>query len=121
MVAFVGFVKNFWIQFKSTSQGVPYDFSSIMHFRHNAFSLARSKSTVVPRNRIIPKTKLGSSATATDLDFLHVNLLYCGGTDAKLIYCCHLVVISCNLNGIPHALIIVVIGFKKDIAKTKTV
>ena len=51
-----------------------------MHFRHNAFSRNQSKSTVVARNRTIHKTILGSSATATDLDFLHLNLLYCEGT-----------------------------------------
>ena len=75
----VGFGEKFRIQSKLTSQGLPYDFSSIMHFRHNAFSRTGFKSTVVPRNRTIPKSVLGSSVTATYLDFLHVNLLYCGG------------------------------------------
>ena len=70
----------------SASQGVPYDFSSIMHVRHNAFSCDYHKSTIIPRNRTIPNTILGSSATATDLDYLHLNLLYCGGTDAKFMY-----------------------------------
>ena len=79
----VGFGDRFWIQNRSTSQGLPYDFSSIMHVRHNAFQNDRFKSTIVPRNRATLKTELGSSATATDLDFLHINLLYCGGMDAK--------------------------------------
>ena len=82
-MALVGFEEKFWIESRSTSQGLPYDFSSIMHFRHNAFSRNREKSTVVPRNRTIPKTILGNSSMATDLDFLHLNLLYCGGKVAN--------------------------------------
>ena len=87
-IALVGFVDKFWIQSKSTSQGVSYDFRSIMHFRHKAFSRSRNESTIVPRSRTISKTMLGSSVTATDLDFIHLNLLYCGGTDAKFLHCC---------------------------------
>ena len=86
VLTLLGFEDKFWIQSKSTSQGLPYDFSSIMHFRHNAFSRIPYKSTVVPRNRTVPKTILGSSSSATDIDFRHLNLLYCGGTDAKFIY-----------------------------------
>ena len=82
----VGFGEKFSIQNKSTSQGLPYDFSSIMHFRHDAYSRAQFESTVVPHNRTIRKTILGSSDTATDLDFLHLNLLYCGGTDVITSY-----------------------------------
>ena len=87
VVTLVGFGDKFWIQSRSSSQGVPYDFSSIMHFRHNAFSFDRDESTVVPCNRAIPKSILGSSATATDLDYLHINLLYCGGRNDKMTYC----------------------------------
>ena len=83
VVRFVGYGEKFEIQSRSTPQGFPYDFSSIMHFRHNAFSRNQNDSTVVPHNRTIPITVLGSSAAATDLDFLHINLLYCGGKDAK--------------------------------------
>ena len=79
VIALAGFEQKFRIENKTTSQGLPYDFSSIMHFHHDAFSRDH-KSTVVPRNRTIPKTFLGSSATGTDLDFLHLNILYCGGT-----------------------------------------
>ena len=82
----VGFGGKFFIRNKSTSQGLPYDFSSIMHFRHDAFSRALNESTVVTRNHTIPKTILGGSTDATDLDFLHINLLYCGGTDAITSY-----------------------------------
>ena len=86
-VKLVGFAENFWIQSKSTSQGVSYDIRSIMHFRHNAFSRSLDRSTVVPRNHTIPITMLGSSVIATELGFIHLNLLYCGGTDAKIMRC----------------------------------
>ena len=80
---YIGFEEKFWIQNRSTSQGLPYDFSSVMHFRHRAFSRSRCKSTVVPHNRTVPITILGRSATGSGLDFLHLTLLYCGGTDVK--------------------------------------
>ena len=80
VIALAEFKGNFWIENRTTSQGLPYDFSSIMHFRHLAFSRDGHKSTIIPRSRTISKTFLGSSATPTDLDFLHLNLLYCGGT-----------------------------------------
>ena len=81
-------MENFRVQTKSTSQGVSYDFRSIMHFRHNAFAHSCYRSTIVPRNHTIPITILGSSANATDFDFMHLNLLYCGGTGAKFMQCC---------------------------------
>ena len=82
----VGFEGQFDVLNNITSQGIPYDFSSIMHFRHNAFSRAiRQKSTVLPRNQTIPISKLGISSTGTDLDFFHINLLYCEGMAGKII------------------------------------
>ena len=80
----IDFQGNFDIEEKSTSQGLPYDFTSIMHVRHNAFSCEfRCKSTVLPRNISIPTNELGRCSTGTDFDFLHINLLYCGGKAAK--------------------------------------
>ena len=86
VAALVGFQEMFETESRSSSQGLPYDFRSIMHLRHNAFSRDHSESTVVPRNRTISKTILGCSAKATDLDFLHLNILYCEGKDVKLVY-----------------------------------
>ena len=86
-VTLAGFREKFWIQNRSTSQGLPYDFSSIMHFQHNAFSRGHNKSTVVPHNSTISKTILGSSNEGTNMDFLHINLLYCGGEEAKWLHC----------------------------------
>ena len=79
VITLAGFEEKFRVQNITTSQGLPYDFRSIMHFRHDAFSRDH-KSTVLPRSHTIRKTFLGSSASGTDLDFLHLNILYCGGT-----------------------------------------
>ena len=85
---FLGFENNFLIERRSTSQGLPYDFSSIMHFRHNAFSCdSDKKSTLVPHNLTISRILLGISEKGTDLDFLHLNLLYCGGIEFRSYLC----------------------------------
>ena len=81
----VGFEENFDVEVGATSQGVPYDYSSIMHLRHHAFSRElRYKSTMLPCNETIDKSELGSSHTPTELDYLHINLLYCGGMAALI-------------------------------------
>ena len=70
---------SFHVQEKSTSQGLPYDFESVMHFRQNALSTRPKKNTIIPKSTEIPSSRLGTSINGTILDFLHVNLLYCGG------------------------------------------
>ena len=74
----VGFEGKFDIQANSTSQGLPYDFQSIMHFHYNAHS-HNQKSTIIPKVSTMPRTELASSERGTYLDFLHVNFLYCRG------------------------------------------
>ena len=74
----LGFEVMFDVEFASTSQGLPYDFSSVMHFQHNAFALPH-KSTLKPLSLRTPNEELGSSITGTEFDFLHINLLYCQG------------------------------------------
>ena len=76
---YVGAEGNFAPQSNSTSQGLPYDLDSIMHFPHNAFSLNHHLSTIIPQKTGILRSKVGKSDSATHLDFLHINLLYCGG------------------------------------------
>ena len=81
----VGYAKNFDILGGTTFQGVPYDFRSIMHIRHNAFSNEiHCTSTVVPCNLTIPSSELGNSYIGTDFDFLHINLLYCQGMGVEI-------------------------------------
>ena len=74
----LGFEKMFEVEFTSTTQGLPYDFSSIVHFQHYLFAYPH-QSTLEPLCLRIPKEELGSSVTGTEFDFLHINLLYCQG------------------------------------------
>ena len=76
---YIGAEVYFAVQDSSTAQRLPYDYESVMHFVHNELSISHKKSTIIPRNHVIPLGFLGMSKTGTGLDFLHINLLYCGG------------------------------------------
>ena len=69
----------FHIEENATSQGLSYDFQSVMHFQHNAFASSPRKSTIVPRNRRFTSRTLGASGNGTIVDFHHIKILYCGG------------------------------------------
>ena len=71
--------KYFEMEQQAISQGLPYDYESVMHFRHNEFSLDNQSSTLVPKKERISLESLGRSLAGTDLDYLHLNLLYCDG------------------------------------------
>ena len=70
---------RFAVENNATSQKLPYDFRSLMHFRRDAFARKKGLTTIFPRNRSINPGMLGKGGSGTELDFLHVNLLYCGG------------------------------------------
>ena len=70
---------NFRIKYDGISQNLPYDYASVMHYRHSSHSKT-GRPVIIPRRRSIPITYLSSSPVPTDLDYLHINLLYCGGT-----------------------------------------
>ena len=75
----VGYEKKFAIESASTSQGLPYEFESVMHFRHYEYS-RNFRATILPGFfEYISPLQLGSSTVGTELDFLHIRLLYCGG------------------------------------------
>lgn len=57
-----------------TSQGVPYDYHSIMHYCQNKYS-ANGMPTIIPLQEGATLDENSPSAS----DFLHINLLYCGG------------------------------------------
>ena len=61
----------------STAQGLPYNFASIMHFRHNAYS-KNLLSTIIPINESIEKEMLGRRQKPSEQDYLDINLSYCG-------------------------------------------
>lgn len=69
----------FALELNATSQGLPYDFESVMHFRHDASSHNNYNSTILAKVQNTSSETLGSSNMGTDLDFLHIRLLYCGG------------------------------------------
>ena len=60
------------------TQGVPYDYESIMHY--SAFSGTKNKQRViVPLGNIPKPLLLGKLDYPSEYDYLHVNLLYCKG------------------------------------------
>ncbi len=61
-----------------TTQGVPYDIRSIMHYSATAFSINRLP-TIEPIDPNIPLSQLGQRQGFTELDLQHVRTLYCGG------------------------------------------
>ena len=66
----------------SSTQGLPYDYSSIMHYRANTFIMSSSDKvgfSITPVNTSIPSSLLGAANFPTKFDFLHINLMYCGG------------------------------------------
>ena len=62
--------------FVAKTQGITYDFDSIMHYLPNAFSV-NGKVTVMPQDRGISLSRLGQRADFSPYDLQHVNALYC--------------------------------------------
>ena len=61
-----------------TTQGVPYDYRSIMHYSARAFS-RNGQPTIVPRDNNVPLSALGQRESLTVHDLLHATELYCPG------------------------------------------
>ena len=62
-----------------TTQQVPYDIKSLMHYTAFAFTKDSTKPTIVPLDPQIKLESLGSSHIPTYFDLLHINFLYCKG------------------------------------------
>ena len=75
-----GFENNFDITSTAftTTQGVPYDLGSVMHYGARAFSRNR-QPTIVPVDPSVSLNSLGQRNGLSDSDVQHVNSLYCGG------------------------------------------
>lgn len=59
-----------------TTQGVPYDFSSIMHYSAYAFS-RNGKPTILPKDKSISLGTLGQRTRLSTKDLQHIKALYC--------------------------------------------
>ena len=72
----IGKQSKFRVWQNGVTQGLPYNFRSIMHMRHDHYS--RNKlPTIIPMNESIPKEMLGST-DPNQQDYLDINLTYCG-------------------------------------------
>ena len=59
-----------------TTQGVPYDIASIMHYDAYAFS-RNGRPTIVPVDSSIPLSSLGQDNGFSQRDLQHIKALYC--------------------------------------------
>ena len=60
----------------ATTQGVPYDFGSIMHYSARAFS-RNNEPTIRPRSSSVSLNSLGQRDVLSSRDIQHINRLYC--------------------------------------------
>ena len=67
----------------ATSQGLPFDLQSVMNY-FEFVTEGRSKPlTIFPHNDTWESGHSENYTLPTDLDILHINLLYCGGAKIK--------------------------------------
>lgn len=67
----------------ATTQGIEYDFSSLMHYDAYAFS-RNGRPTIEPLDSDISLDTLGQRRDFSTSDLKHVSTLYCG--DSELTY-----------------------------------
>ncbi len=63
-----------------TTQGVPYDLTSIMHYGAYAFS-RNGKPTIKPNDHSVPLNLLGQRSGFSEKDLMHLNALYCDDSE----------------------------------------
>ena len=77
----------------ATTQAIPYDFGSLMHYDAYAFS-RNSRPTIQPVNSTVPLDSLGQREDLSTGDLQHVSTLYCGDCKkfvATTVYVCYAV------------------------------
>ncbi len=67
----------------STTQGVPYDYDSLMHYGAYAFT-RNGGPTIEPLNSGVSLDALGQRSGFSTYDLEHVNVLYC--SEGKIVY-----------------------------------
>ena len=79
-----GAERNFkTVQQHSSTQGLPYDYTSSMHFSHDQFARNTSASVISAFDPGIYPESLGHGDFPTPLDYLHIIFLYCNGGSDK--------------------------------------
>lgn len=82
----IGYEHNFDVEQNQTSQGLSYDYMSVMHFCCSMFARCRRHPTLIPKRSFqLPCFCMGEAKLPSDLDYLHVNLLYCGGKKTNML------------------------------------
>ena len=56
------------------TNNLPYDYKSLMHYDSFSYSKNKLPTLITRKGDIIPIPQV-----ATELDYLHINLAYCGG------------------------------------------
>ncbi|KAM8868894.1 meprin A subunit beta-like [Spinachia spinachia] len=70
----------------STTQGVPYDYLSVMHYNKNAFTKGTGQTIITKDPRV--QDVIGQRREVSPSDVLELNLLYgCNATIASKMYC----------------------------------
>ena len=82
-----GLESNFEIVSRAfvTTQGVPYDIRSLMHYGAHAFS-RNGQPTIEPIDRSISLNQLGQRSGFSSSDLQHVNTLYCSDCKCRIPY-----------------------------------
>ena len=76
----------------ASTQGIAYDYYSIMHYNAWAFS-RNGRATIIPLDKSVSKRDLGQRNTFTSKDLQHINALYCEDG----MYVCCLTTCHCNV------------------------
>ena len=78
---FTGFEREFDILEENTStQEMPYDYKSVMHFIGNVYAPGSCLKTIVPLQKL---ERLGNTVHPTYINILQANILYCDGIYIK--------------------------------------
>ena len=77
-----------------TSQGLPYDYFTMMHFKACSYS-KKGLPTIIPLNPYVNKVDLGKNVHPGKLDYLHLNFLYCDGSLGEKLFVTSTYTYSC--------------------------
>ena len=84
----IGFENNFDRLdevFYVSTQGIPYDLGSVMHYNAYGFAVDRRIPTIRPIDSTVPLSALGQRSGFSNRDIAHVHNQYCGGGKHSLI------------------------------------